>query len=485
MVPLSFPRVRAPCASSAALDVLRGRALIEICCDPDSELTTMGQRCGMSTCRITRSERFDQPRGLLRARDFIGRNPGTDVFASLPCTVWCTWSFVNEATRGPAFVKRLAWRRRQSIRMVGHAESCFIDALSSGGGAHFEWPRRCLGWQRRRVRAMLSRLKLLVADFDGCRFGVEARLGLLALKPWRLATSRPELASILRTYRCTKDHEHGILSGSAATKSGHYSRLLCATSLGGIADDIKLRGVERKSRSCRGRGHALRRSRRYSRCMLLALRPSRADIWRVDALAAERDVDAGWPPTPALVETRRPAGTVTIERPSAELPADVGGDSLTDKPEYPPLYLPAAVSRMVRSSTSAVAQAWRASGAKEPRDRRDLFPLPRAKVELLPASLSPEKSDAMLDFVNLCLAGLNCLDAGGTCAAFASTRRGGPTAAQREVLTHVASRTAAMFDRLSEAEKQTSVLEALESFEPRHRSSQRGCLLRSTQICGV
>ena len=55
---------------------------------------------------------------------------------------------------------------------------------------------------------MLSRLKLLVADFDGCRFGVEARLGLLALKPWRLATSRPELASILRTYRRTKDHEH-------------------------------------------------------------------------------------------------------------------------------------------------------------------------------------------------------------------------------------------------------------------------------------
>ena len=131
----------------------------------------MGHAHGMIVRRITAPDRFDLPRGLALSMEFIAVNPGTDAWAALPCTAWCTWQFINTAKLGPSFTARPAWRRRQSIKMVGHAELCLESAISGGGGGHFEWPRFCRGWQRPRVRAMLARLRLLIADSDGCAVG--------------------------------------------------------------------------------------------------------------------------------------------------------------------------------------------------------------------------------------------------------------------------------------------------------------------------
>ena len=159
---------------------LKGHALIELCCSLTSELAALGQAHGMLVQRVAEAERFDLPRGLSLSLAFIGANPVADAWAALPCTAWCTWQFINAAKLGPAFVSRLAWRRRHSIRMVGHAEQCLERAIAGGGGGHFEWPRFCRGWQRPRVRRLVARLKLLVADFEGCAVGVEAAPGLLA-----------------------------------------------------------------------------------------------------------------------------------------------------------------------------------------------------------------------------------------------------------------------------------------------------------------
>ncbi len=122
------------------MDALRGRPLIELCCSPDSLLSTVGEEHGMTTCRITEADRFDLPRGLAKARDFISCHPGADAWSALPCTAWCTWQYINTLKLGQAFASRLAWRRRQSIKMVGHAETCLLDAIRGGGGGHFEWP---------------------------------------------------------------------------------------------------------------------------------------------------------------------------------------------------------------------------------------------------------------------------------------------------------------------------------------------------------
>ena len=171
------------------------KALVELCCDADSNLSRLGsEQFGLETLRITEEVRFDSARGLKTALDFIGDRAQVDAWAALPCTAWCTWSYINEAKLGKAYVSRLAYRRRRSIHMVGHAEQCIAAAISGSGAGHFEWTRRARGWQRPRVQLLLSRQKMLLADFDGCSFGVQAAPGILALKPWRLATTRGAVA---------------------------------------------------------------------------------------------------------------------------------------------------------------------------------------------------------------------------------------------------------------------------------------------------
>ena len=129
------------------------------------------------------------------------------------------------------------------MRMAKHAEIYLTTAIAGGGSGHFEWPRRCRGWQKRRIQDMIARLRLVLADFDGCSFGVMAGLSLLALKPWRVVTSSLRLAGALRQHRCSGDHLHGQLSGKWATDSGHYPDEMCCFVLDALDAPGPLRPV--------------------------------------------------------------------------------------------------------------------------------------------------------------------------------------------------------------------------------------------------
>ena len=209
--------------------------LVELCCDADSRLTALAPEYGLTGSRITIESRFDTPAGRDEALALIAAAPGTDAWASLPCTSWCTWTFVNESRLGPAYCARLAWRHRQSLKMCGYAETCILRAQAQGGAGHFEWPRHCRGWQRSRVQRLLRAANLRRAAFDGCQFGVEAAPGLLAKKPWSVATSRPKLFEALNGRLCGGSHPHGRLHGRAATLSGHYTMPFCRCVLGAIS----------------------------------------------------------------------------------------------------------------------------------------------------------------------------------------------------------------------------------------------------------
>ncbi len=127
-----------------------------------------------------------------------------------------------------------------------------------GGDGHFEWPRRCRGWQRRRVKQMLKRTGMSCADFDGCQFDVVGTGGLPALKPWRLATSRSYLAAALRPLRCDGSHRHGHLSGKHATDSGHYTPKFCTFVLHVLVDKDPSHDLVLDRMRPRGHGFHLR-----------------------------------------------------------------------------------------------------------------------------------------------------------------------------------------------------------------------------------
>ena len=211
-------------------------ALVELCCDPDSELGKLAASYGLESLRITQNDRFETPAGVQKARSFLETRRGGDAWAAVPCTAWCTWHYINEKRLGPAFCSRLAWRRRQSLKLVANAGLCFEAAQEGGGGCHFEWPRHCRGWQRRGVRRLVKRFGLELAHFEGCAVEVEAAPGVLAKKPWTVGTTRPSLAAALRELRCTGGHEHGQLTGAAATRSGHYTSRLCHVVLGALSE---------------------------------------------------------------------------------------------------------------------------------------------------------------------------------------------------------------------------------------------------------
>ncbi len=234
---------------------------LELCCDHDSGLSTWAPSYDFVPVRITEDERFDLDSGVGLARTFVDSCVDCEVWGSLPCRPWCTWSFLNEKKFGPAYAARLGWRRRQSLKMVKSFEEVALLAMAFGGGAHFEWPAFCRGWQRRRVQRMLSRLGLAKVRFDGCSFGVMASATLLALEPWVVATSSPQLAAALAVHRCTKLHEHGPLSGAMATRSGHYLEAMCR---------CVLRSLRRPASAWRPVRHGLRV---YGRARLLRAGP--------------------------------------------------------------------------------------------------------------------------------------------------------------------------------------------------------------------
>ncbi len=125
-----------------------------------------------------------------------------------------------------------------------------------------------------------------------------------------------------------------------------------------------------------------------------------------------------------------------------------------------------ALVQSLRSSQSYIARAWASEAGACENDRRDVFPLPRADVALFPSHMAPEEVAISLDFVNFCVAGLNCLDAGLGFYRFAALRGSGPTAAQRTILTHVVNQSLATLDRLASIASGLSPSEVLASFEP-------------------
>ena len=562
------------------------KSFLELCCDPDSGLCTAAAARGRCFLRVTKNDRFHTARGLAVALDFLAEHPDADTWTSLPCTAWCTWSFVNEARLGPRHVARLAWQRRQSMRMAKHAEFCLSKSIAGGGSGHFEWPRHCRGWQKKRITGMISRLQLLLADFDGCSFGVMASQSLLALKPWRVATSSRRLAVALRERRCSKDHPHGALSGKWATDSGHYPGELCDF----VLDKLDAPAPPRPVR------HGLRV---YSAAHLLRLRdpsacPAEGSFSGLPTLSSADSSDEVPGTTPEAVPSAavmvtsvlptpfdapaRQAVTLSLSHllpvdspavprcdqllpglggtggessgsldvPTEELPCDAVlyarrqyepmtpaerrlrvrrrhdliGDEL--RPVVAALPLEAAADRneeeadptpeagvdthdeiqvrgprqpaperpgqqapdrrlapacaagtvlealhdMTLHGTDAVAKSSRAPPEDSPADRRDLFPLPSVSASWLSADLPQELQAMLLDAVNLCIAGLNCLERTGAVAPYAAPRDRGPSSTQRAALEHVCASTTAMFRRLRALKPLGAKLVALRSFEP-------------------
>eukprot|EP00972_Heterocapsa_arctica_P056936 8402648-Heterocapsa_arctica.AAC.1 len=72
----------------------------------------------------------------------------------------------------------------------------------------FEWPRWCAGWQLKKVIYIYKHLGL-IAEFDGCAFGLQNLRGWPLRKPRRVATMLEPLVEAL-SWRCNGTYHHGV-----------------------------------------------------------------------------------------------------------------------------------------------------------------------------------------------------------------------------------------------------------------------------------
>ena len=198
--------------------------LFEWCCEANSVLSRIFQRAGCKTYRL------GLPCWDLRLESSVEKvaelivwhvqhGDWIFVWASLPCTMWSTWQFVNQAI-SPKTADRLPSQRLESKLMVQR----FLQLVQSvyGPSVHFgfEWPRFCQGWFQ--IPEILQLLEYLPFEclFDGCRYNVRDRRDRLIKKPWRMITDLFSLASFEDFKLCSGDHVHGECRGHDATRTG-------------------------------------------------------------------------------------------------------------------------------------------------------------------------------------------------------------------------------------------------------------------------
>ena len=210
-----------------ALQPTKTFAIIEFCCDYDSEVGRQCDKLGIPCLRITKDDPCQELATIQKCVRFIDKYDRVHMHGSLPCTAWSLLQYLNVHLHGLPFVRRL--RRARILSLFQVASFLIVARLikTKGGTVSFEWPKTAEGWKQPLVEQMIHELKLQTAFCDGCAVGVfSRRTGEAILKPWRFETDNDILREELNAKRCTKDHPHTPCEGGEAGKSGHYPEQL-------------------------------------------------------------------------------------------------------------------------------------------------------------------------------------------------------------------------------------------------------------------
>ena len=140
----------------------------------------------------------------------------------VPCGAHGSTSTCRNLTKG--FSQKLAHRRAEARQLIVHFCVVARAVHAKQGDVTVEWPRNCLGWKSQTLVDLLSDLKC--ESSTCCQLDVVDKTGRPLLKPWRFDPTSSRLCSVLATYKCSKSHTHGVVSGQAAAPSGFYPEKL-------------------------------------------------------------------------------------------------------------------------------------------------------------------------------------------------------------------------------------------------------------------
>ena len=203
--------------------------ILEICCSPDSELSSQVEFLGGSSMRanLASGYDFDKQEAFTRLRDLIKLRRPRHIWVSLPCTLESRMQNLTKREPGsPAlanFRRRLARSRIRVARLAPILD--FIESL--GIDWYFEWPVGASGWgEIRELAPRRSSGAYHEAVVRGCAVGLRGPSGNLLAKAWRILTTNAEFAQHMNL-PCSRDHDHAIVQGKITATTSYYPRAMC------------------------------------------------------------------------------------------------------------------------------------------------------------------------------------------------------------------------------------------------------------------
>ena len=143
--------------------------------------------------------------------------------ASIPCSPWSAWTYMNLHRLGRRFKTKLLEDRKQSLVMLHHVKILARAVNSLGGKFSFEWPRYSRGWNLKELQSFIAKFSIPHVDSDGCSLGLKSSKGIPIKKPWRIITTSNRLIQNLHDRKCSGGHTHQICAGSDAKRSASYT----------------------------------------------------------------------------------------------------------------------------------------------------------------------------------------------------------------------------------------------------------------------
>ncbi|CAK0882425.1 unnamed protein product, partial [Prorocentrum cordatum] len=224
------------------------KQLIEFCTEEGSQLGKVAEeREDAEIIRITRKDAdLSTEHGLELAKNLAVKNPGADIWGSLPCTAVSALHSGYIGRQDGQHWKKLEARKKNLKKIVNHFVEVSRIVKDNGGDVHFERPRNCHGWKYfPELTEFFGELGMEKVNFDGCQVGVVNTKGEPIYKPWTLWTSRKELATALSGKRCPdpQGHGHAECCGKDATLSGKYPARMARLIWRNIVEPPKLMGL--------------------------------------------------------------------------------------------------------------------------------------------------------------------------------------------------------------------------------------------------
>ena len=224
---------------------------MEVCCEPDSLLTTEVQRAAgyeaaASRCSLWNSCDLGTKEGLKLVLERVNLEQPVCVWIAPPEGPYSPLQ--NLQSRSPQQQETLNQKRLEARRVYTSCCVVFQYCLQKGIHVVWEMSERSLAWRLPIVQKLKEKYRLQEVVTQGCAVNLrESPKGKFLKKGWRMITTHPRLARLLHLpCRCPKNYQHAPCTGKVGTLSSRYTPEFSRRVAKGVLQELEYSDVQQE-----------------------------------------------------------------------------------------------------------------------------------------------------------------------------------------------------------------------------------------------